>query len=137
MAWTMALLAGMANACLLQPHGPGTPAAAVAPHESSPARAMKAVQAPHAEQGHHAGQVEPDDPSPDAGKAGCLKFCDDERSTVAKGDALQPDLPGPALFASVEWSPRVPTDAALTWSSAQRPRSQGPPLVIRFLRLTI
>lgn len=121
LAWTMALLAGMANACLLQPHRSGTPAAAAAPHENST----------------HAGQAEPVDESPDAGQAGCLKFCDDERSTVAKGGAVQPDLPGPTLFARVEWSPKVPQDAVRTWWSAQRPRSQGPALVIRLLRLTI
>jgi hypothetical protein len=137
LAWTMALLAGMANACLLQPHESGTSAAAVASLGSSAERVTKAAQAPHAEHGHHAGQAEPDDPSPDAGKTGCLKFCDDQRSTVAKGGAVQPDLPGPALFDWVEWFAWVPTDAAPTWWSAQRPRSQGPPLVVRFLRLTI
>ena len=133
----MALLAGMANACLLQPHGHGPSAAAVAPHEGSPAHVLKSVQAPPTDHEHPAGHAEPVDDSPDAGKAGCLKFCNDARSTVANGGAVQPDLPGPALFACIEWSAMVPTGRVLTWSSAQRPRSQGPPLVIRFLRLTI
>lgn len=39
-------------------------------------------------------------PTTDAGKAGCLKFCDDESSTVAKGKTAQTDVPGAVVVAS-------------------------------------
>jgi hypothetical protein len=137
LAWTMALLAGMANACLLQPHGSRAPTLAASPQEDSAEQARHAAMARHADPGHHEGQAARDDHSPDAGKAGCLKFCDDQSSTVVTGNAAQPDLPDPALFAHVQWSTLAPRDAIVQWWPAQRPRSPGPPVVIRFLRLTI
>lgn len=96
------------------------------------------MQALRVEYSHHEGQAAHDSPTTDAGKAGCLKFCDDESSTFAKSKTAQTDLLGPVVVASVEWRSTVPKATATMWRSAGRPApSQGPPLVIRFMRLTI
>ena len=134
LAWVLALLAGIANACQLQPHGPVAPASAASTHDSSTEHPTRAL---HVEHGRHDGHVEHEGSSTDAAKAGCLKFCNDESSTVAKGKTAQADLPGPVVVASVAWRSAVPTATVAMWRSAERPASQGPPLVIRFLRLTI
>jgi len=96
---------------------------------------MRATQALHVEHGD--GRAVQAGDTTDAAKAGCLKFCADESSTVTNGKATQPDLPGPVLVASVDWNRAVSTAAVARWQPVERPTSQGPPLVIRFLRLTI
>ena len=135
--WVLAMLAGVANACLLQAQGSRAPASAALAHDGSAERGLRAAQALHVKYGdldRHATQA---GDTADPGKAGCLKFCDDESSTVTNGKAAQTDLPGPVLLASVDWHPAVRTAAVATWQPVERPTSQGPPLVIRFLRLTI
>ncbi len=125
LAWVLALLAGMVNACQLQPRGTGTSGSIAATQEH---------RAEH-DDGH--GRAGNHDPAVDPSKAGCLKFCDDESSALAKGKSALPDLPAPAMLASADWRPAMPVANATTWRSVERPASQGPPLVIRFLRLTI
>lgn len=126
-AWSLALLAGMVNACQVQAQGAGARAAAQ----------LASSHGAHVEGGHDVGQAERDVPTPDPGKAGCFKFCDDESSTVAKGTAPQPDLPDAVIVASVDWRSATSAATAATWRPVERPASQGPPVVIRFLRLTI
>ena len=125
LAWSLALLAGMVNACQIQPHGAGL------------AAPVASTQWPHVGYGRDDGHAEHDAPTSDPGKAGCFKFCDDESSTVAKGTTAQPDLPGAALMSSLHWRSATSAATAATWRPVERPASRGPPLVIRFLRLTI
>jgi hypothetical protein len=73
LAWVLALLARMANACQLQPHAPGALASAASTHDGSTERGMHPTQALYVEHGHHDGHAEHDGPTTDAGKAGCLK----------------------------------------------------------------
>jgi hypothetical protein len=75
-------------------------------------------------------------PTVDAGKAGCLKFCADESSTLAKGHKTQHDLPGPAPMAGVQATSVIAVATVAPWRPVERPASLGPPLVIRLLRLT-
>ncbi len=72
-----------------------------------------------------------------AGQAGCLKFCADESSVVAKSKTAQPDLPGLAFMISSPWRSATLVASAAPWRSLERPASHGPPLAIRLLRLTI
>ena len=137
LAWVLALLAGLANACQLQPHEPGASASTSRAHAASSEGGLHSAQALHVETGHYQRHAEDDDAPADAGKAGCLKFCDDESSAVAKGQSAQTDIAGPVMVSSVEWRPAVPKATVAMRRSAARPPSQGPPLVIRFLRLTI
>jgi hypothetical protein len=136
LAWMLALLSGMVNACQLQLHTPGTHPSTVlsrsdaVEHDVHAGCALDGVGGVHDQvMGHH-------DQS-DAAKAGCLKFCADESSTVAKGELAQPDLLGMAMVVGLDWQPAMPMATVSSWRSVERPVSQGPPLFIRFLRLTI
>jgi len=135
-AWVLALLAGMVNACQIQPHGPGAHAVAVFTQGDATERGLHATPALHDEDGDHDGAGGPEGKS-GTGKAACLKFCDEESSTVAKGETAQTDLPCMVMAASIDWQRAMPTSTAATWQAAERPIAQGPALFIRFLRLTI
>jgi hypothetical protein len=136
-AWALALVAGVVNACLLQPQQLRAPASAASAHDLSVVRGMRIPGAFHVEHGDRADRAGGADGTMDAAQAGCVKFCNDESSTVTNAKTAQTDLPGPMLIASIDWRSTVPAAAVATWRSVERPVSQGPPLVIRFLRLTI
>lgn len=116
LAWLFALVCGVANACLIQPV----------------ARADRQVE--HAQ--HHAAE-ESGGPDTVGGKAGCLKFCADESSALAKSKASHADVPGPLLLASVHWQLATSVAGVAPWHPSERPASVGPPLFLRLLRLTI
>lgn len=118
LAWVLALLTGMVNACQVQPHGAGTQVSVVST------------------QGEPAGAGGPDGQA-NTDKPACLKFCDDESSTVVKGETAKTDLPGIVKGASIDWPPAMPTATVATWRSVVQQAAQGPPLFIRFLHLTI
>lgn len=125
LAWVLALVMGVVNGCPIQPRGAEATASVVSTH------------GPHVDHRHDAEYPQHDGPTSDPGKAGCLKFCDDESSTVAKGTAAQPDLPGAAIMVIVDWRLAMPVATSAFRGSIERRASHGPPLVIRFLRLTI
>lgn len=136
LAWALGLLSGVVNACLLQPHSQTASASSAT---SSPELANAGLidsTVAHVEHNHRdshqAGQGDHN-----AGEAGCLKFCSDESSTLAKGKFTQADLPNPVVIAVVEWPSMAPLPMGTLRRSAERLASRGPPLVIRFLRLTI
>ena len=137
LAWVLALVAGFANACQLQPHEPMASASASRARAASIEGGLLSTQALHVETGHYLRHAEDDDAPADAGKAGFRKFCDDESSAVAKGKPAQADLAGPVMVSSIDWRPAVPKATVAMRRSAVLPPSQGPPLVVRFLRLTI
>ena len=132
LAWVLALMAGMVNACQLQTRDAARPGPAnVDLHDSGV----------HADPASHAGHVVQDRgyPAPDAGAAGCLKFCDEGASTLAKGQVGH-GRTGPPRSSSrssrggvAGWPRRAPRSSGAT----SRPRAHGPPLVIRFLHLTL
>ena len=140
LGWMLALMLGVLNACLLQPHSqPASASHATSRHEFADAGLIDSTEA-HVEHSHHdshPAQHGDHDAAKDAGKAGCLKFCSDESSTLAKGKFTQADLPNPVVVAVVEWPSMAPLPMGTLRTSAERPASPGPPLVIRFLRLTI
>ena len=140
LAWALALMSGVINACLLQPHGKPAPASyATSSHEFADSGLIDSTVA-EVEHGHldsHPAQHGDHDAAKDAGKAGCLKYCSDESSTVVKGKFTQADLPNPVVVAVVEWPSMGPLPLGTLRRSAERPASPGPPLVIRLLRLTI
>ncbi len=136
-AWVFALLSGVVNACQIQPYGPGQHSSDVSVAGAPFAGDSRPGAPRRIELAHHAAGAEHDGPVNDAGEAGCLKFCADESSTVAKGKTAQPDLPGPVAGVSGLWRSATFFAIAAPGASAERPASQGPPLVIRFLRMTI
>ena len=140
LGWVLALMLGVLNACLLQPHG-WTASVSSTPSDPEFADAgridLTVPQVGHGHHDSHSAQHGDHDASKDAGKAGCLKFCSDESSTLVKGKFIHTDLPNSVVVAVVEWPSMAPLPMGTLRMSAERPASPGPPLVIRFLRLTI
>ncbi len=137
-AWLFALLSGAVNACLIQPSATDlvrsnlSLVGPVVGEVAGPGQAARLIEdAQHRAGDEHGGPLD------DLGEAGCLKFCADESSAVAKSKAAQADLPGPFFVSRVDWQPASPVADAAPWRSVDRPAAQGPPLFIRLLRLTI
>ena len=121
--WLLALAAGVVNACALGPAGPER----VGLHAEVPSHEQHRDDGERP--GHHHGS--------DSGQKSCLKFCDDESSSVTTAKASQADFVGMVTVASIDWLAAMPTATGAPWRQVERPASQGPPLFIRFLRLTI
>lgn len=135
--WVFALASGVVNACLSAPApiqrsglAQQTSAGEVAhdvhlpagDHRASEARAAAATQSPH---------------DRSSASDSCQKFCDDEASALSKNLSPSADLPAPLIVAFVHWPPdALGASTAARWSHWQT-AGQGPPLVIRFLRLTL
>jgi len=123
-AWLLALVAGVANACLLP-----TPAVKVA----GAAFAVPAALAGHAAAVDHA---DVDDGAAHDGRASCQKFCADESTSLAKKSAQPFDF---SPLAVVEFTLRRRLDVSavrVAHRLAEPPARPGPSLVIRLLRLT-
>lgn len=135
-AWVFALAAGAANACLvtLPDSVPAEHQNHRHVHESMGPGHAPAVLADHADEhsgGHpHPAQIDP-------AKTSCLKFCDDEASALVKSGSPWFDwAPADALLGGLHIQPAPLADARERLSLASR-HAQGPPLVIRLLRLTL
>ncbi len=72
-----------------------------------------------------------------SGKNTCLKFCDDESSALAKSTNCGADVLAALVDLRVERRLAVPAVKLASGLLPEPPRAQGPPLVIRFLRLTL
>ena len=136
LAWVFALLAGVVNACQLQTYTPGTLAPVVSTHGDFAERGMYAGQALHVEKADH-DVADGYEGGSGTGKTGCLKFCDDESSTIAQAQVSYVDLVGMVTVASIDWLAAMPNATGAPLRQVERPVSQGPSLFIRFLRLTI
>jgi hypothetical protein len=131
-AWMFALAAGVVNACALTPTGPESRGLGVRSAAEAASRQETAGEAEaHGRDGTHHGH------SGNGGKQGCLKFCDDESSALSKNKASSfvADLPFSAVLALSIPILRVAT--AGNRPSIEWHLPQGPPLVIRLLRLTL
>lgn len=135
-AWVFALAAGVANACIV-----ALPGSAPAGHENhrhvhervghDPVSAeLTGHEGDHTGGYSHELQVDP-------GKSSCLKFCDDGSSALSKSGSPWFDLPLAYVpVGGFEIQPALISDARERLS-LERPAAQGPPLVIRLLRLTL
>lgn len=112
-AWLFALAVGVLNACVLTPR--------VSDEHGIVAGGSSSV----AQHGHN------------EAKTSCLKFCADESSALSKTQGAALDLGVPLLLVLSGWQPGVPVIAIATRRFFDRPMPHGPPLVIRFLRLTL
>jgi hypothetical protein len=139
-AWVFSLAAGVANACIVAVPGSAPPGHEKKRHPSresgnhdlaliEPAGHGTVAHADH----EHSGGVAHDD----AGKAGCLKFCDNESSALSKNGILGFDqMPAHVAVGGLKIQPGPVTDAVGRLSLEQA-GSQGPPLVIRLPRLAL
>lgn len=135
-AWVFALAAGVANACLVT-----LPGSAPAGHENHPHVHESAAHGPASavladDEGEYA-LAHPHQAQADPAKASCLKFCDDESSVLVKSGSPWFDwAPADTLLGGLPIQPAPLTDARERRSLAGH-HAQGPPLVIRLLRLTL
>ncbi len=123
--WMFALMTSFANACIL---GGGAPAKSFGhPHIAAGGSDVGIVGVGS----HH-------DHEHGATKAACKSFCDREQGTILKSDAsLGPDIDSAPLPQADPW-PAPSTRAATSVSiAACREPPPGPPVTIRFPRLTI
>lgn len=122
--WLLALAAAVANACALGPAGQERAVlqAEVTSHEQPHAGDERGGQHQH---------------GPDSGPASCLKFCDDESSAVVKVKLPAADLGSGLTLVAHPWQPFAASGSVGWRLPSRQPGSQGPPLVIRFLRLAL
>jgi hypothetical protein len=129
-AWLLALAVGVVNACALAPAGSMARAVSAGDFAVHGPEAAAPSDAGH-ESHHHHGHEQ------DAGKHSCLKFCDDGSSALAKIKLPLADF-GPGLLTMGQpWDTVSAPDGGGAMPALERPGAQGPPLVIRFLRLTL
>jgi hypothetical protein len=137
-AWLFALLSGAVNACLIQPSATDLARSNVplvgplVGEVAGPGQSTRQIEPTqrHADK-EHGGPVD------DLGEAGCLKFCADESSALSKSKSYGADMVAALVDLHVAGRLAVPvvkTDSSLL---PEPPRAQGPPLVIRILRLTL
>lgn len=137
--WLWALTAGVVNACALAPSG-------LAGHDAAfvQVSAVHGVEVAgtldHRKPGDHNGpgwRVGDPGHEHDADKAGCLKFCDDESSALAKSTPSPLDPGTQAMALAPTWRPDIPASADATWLPLPMRSRQSLPLTIRFQRLTL
>lgn len=123
-AWLFAVMASLANACVLS--GDERSQGLEYPHSTG-------VDS-HARQLSHAGEHHGSSPAEEA----CKGFCDLEQSAVLKAPSSGAlDLATPPLSKIDIWS-TLPTPASVRVAlAAYGEPPPGPPVAIRFLRLTI
>lgn len=135
LVWLFAWGAGVANACQLEVQWPATHLAGGSAQEAQ--AHSHAVEGAAHHHGHTGAGLSDTGHDADAAKASCLKFCDNETSALSKGQAPQADLHTPALLTPVPWPALRPLPGASARYAMAQPVAHGPPLAIRFLRLTI
>ena len=125
--WLFAVSSGIANACVLEPHGTDAYFAGVQPST----HATPAV-AGHAETliGH--------DGTLDASRAPCLKVCDDGSQALIKLQAFF-DLAdrGPALPDSMLWAAAIKVVSAHRHMDSSASATSEPPVRVRYSRLAL
>lgn len=136
LAWLFGVLSGTVNACMLADQAPEAPAAhhhhdeLPAEHEHEHAHAPSTMHA-HADEQAQAAEHKADE------HVLCHKFCKDQSLTLPHHKGADEQDFSPTLIALS--GPLLPPTPALppTTRWMEGPQAQGPPLVIRLLRLTL
>lgn len=133
LAWVFALGAGVVNACVLTPNRAVQHAVGTHEHHKIWVQDVSIVPIGQLDDGSADVDAERQSPSHDA----CLKYCDDESTALSKSNvaAADPSLPVGALLAW--WSPVAHVAHIGLWLPREHHAVPEPPLVIRFLRLTL
>ena len=134
--WLFALASGVANACLLEPHG--------AHDHGSPLSHLSASGTTLGLAGDHAQGFAHDDgdsdpgPGPAPAKESCLKACDDGSHSLLK-QAYSFDLadPGLAPLVAAAWAAEVHLAPASGRPHDFQLPERGPPVRVRFSRLAL
>lgn len=134
--WVFGLMAGIANACLLQDAQPVHHGQA--PRHSSSGPSVGSPPDPLATSAHEA-LASPAEPSGDAGpyQASCKKFCDTGASAAVKQEGCDTTDSGHAAVHACGWNPKLAPVAVAKQLFNDRPFPHDTPIAIRFLRLTL
>lgn len=132
LAWCFAIAAGWANACLLRAQ---EPASHVHGAGHAPANGAALLADTHVEGG---AAIAAHEDGPEGADDLCLSFCEQEQGTIPKLKAVSFDDFGvePALLPWAPW-PAPPGGHLSCGRSRAWPPPPGPPVAIRFLRLTL
>ena len=135
-AWTLALMAGLVNACLLQDAAPGQHGQ-VYGHPSS-GQSIE-IHSDSSATPQDAALGMPSEPTGDADayKETCKKFCDSEAPTAVRLQGHDPADPGHAVVIAGACTPDLAPVAQAKVPFDERPLPQSPSVAIRFLRLTL
>ena len=131
-AWLLALTAGVVNACVLNVPNTATRGLLAELQTAHLSQVVADTEDNDGEPlGHHRQEQ-------NGANDSCLKFCEDESSALSKGKTSDTPDAGAAPVAAAQWlGAFVPVPHDGTGASLRRPTAQGPPLVIRLLRLTL
>ncbi len=129
LGWLFALVAGVANACLLEVR--------VTHAHATPVELFETVQAPLVSAAHAGVVAGHGGDDSHAAKAPCLKACDDGAHSLARQDltATQAD-PGPAPLLSILWT-ASPAAMALRRMDDVQPALPERPIRVRYSRLAL
>ena len=123
-AWALALMAGMVNACVLQKAGPGDNWQGQA--EPPPVVKVQTLASQAGPSGDASEDTQP-----------CQKLCDSEAWTIVQSQGHGPsDLGHSAVHVGAR-TPSLASVALLRWSPHDWPPPDRLPVSIRFLRLTL
>ena len=132
LVWLFALASGLANACLLET--PGNHLHIAAGHASG-AHHAQAKDTPANEVIAH---DDDDDDDSDASKESCLKACDDGSNAPTKLHAgVDLTDPGVALLVAFAWRTSTPLASARGRVDELQVPAVGPPIRLRYARLTL
>ena len=131
--WLFALASGMVNACLLDTPGTHSHTVTGGFVETLPAVAVAVA----ALKGHESTHDDHDDDLGTA-KESCEKTCDDGSNAPVKlqTDPHLTDL-GPALLVAILWNATTPVVLASSPRDSLSPPIAGPPVRVRYARLTL
>ena len=130
--WLFALASGVANACLLEPHGihdHGSALSHLAPEGAAPGVA-----------GQHAGGIGHDIDNSERlpSKESCVKACDEGSQSLLKhASSFELVDPGVAPFVAAAWAALVLVAPAAGRAHDFRLPESGPPIRVLFSRLTL
>ncbi len=133
LAWAFALGAGVVNACVLSTNWADHHAGGAHEHHEVRVDGVPVVLAGQTDDRSAGLDTDRQSPSHDA----CLKYCDDESTALSKSNvaAADPSLPVGALLEW--WSPVAHVAHIGLWLPREHHAVPEPPLIIRFLRLTL
>ena len=131
LVWLFALASGMANACLLETPGTHTHVAAQTSVRGAPVHDDEALA-------HHSVAADAHDDGSNVPKKSCLKACDDgSKGLVKLQSGVDLNYPGLAPLVVFTWDAATPVVSAPSRFDELQVPVVGPPLRLRYLRLTL
>ena len=129
--WLFALASGLANACLLEPHGADNHGSALS--HLSASGTMPGLAGDHAQGRAH----DDSDSDPAPAKGSCLKACDGSQSLLKQACNFDFADPGLAPLVGAAWLAEVLLASASGLLQHFRLPERGPPIRVLFSRLAL